>query len=368
MLEPNSVVTKKIFQDLYDGVIKPILEGEKVVRVVSLPLQGRSTILRHVLGSISLSGWKTVAVDLPSIEKLPEENELFADNKNIIVLINSIDTIQKNLERFKHILGWYYRHQEKVALIFGQGVEDIDNVKQELREFWPILLKNTYWMGLFDNDYMEFFAETNVKLELDNQLYQKYSGGYLPFMKRWVDSRFSLGESTSEWLTDKVIEFNLENLWECLSISSQLQLLDLARGKPREFGVYMTKTGIVKLVDGKWKLFSPLFEEWLQNKLGQGSSKIEEKEGKLWLNGNIDLEMDLSFQEYQVLGELFKNSSQTVTRNQIAEILWPKDTEEKYSDWAIDQIMSKIRKKIGDVGEKRMIKTIKGQGFVFSQE
>nr|MBP9818058.1 winged helix-turn-helix transcriptional regulator [Candidatus Shapirobacteria bacterium] len=65
---------------------------------------------------------------------------------------------------------------------------------------------------------------------------------------------------------------------------------------------------------------------------------------------------------------LYGKKDVVVSRNEIGELLWTKDTEDKYSDWAIDQIMSKIRKKIGDVGEQRVIKTVKGQGFVFSQE
>jgi len=47
--------------------------------------------------------------------------------------------------------------------------------------------------------------------------------------------------------------------------------------------------------------------------------------------------------------------------------LWPNDTEDKYSDWAIDQVMAKIRKKLGDVGENRLIRTIKGKGMMLEK-
>ena len=51
------------------------------------------------------------------------------------------------------------------------------------------------------------------------------------------------------------------------------------------------------------------------------------------------------------------------SRDDIGDVLWGKESYEKYSDWAIDQIMSKIRKKLGLLGTKTRIVTVRGRGY-----
>ncbi|MBI2465467.1 winged helix-turn-helix transcriptional regulator [Candidatus Shapirobacteria bacterium] len=295
--------------------IKKVLENNGVVFVIGLPESGRSYQMRE-LGK--KNNW--LVVDIPS------EVEPVLDNYEGTVVVNSLDSItnEKRMMIWRKLVTFYHQNPNKIKFVFGQGCEEVVGVKELLGNFYLYYQVNRVWFDI--------------------------NGKYRP-----IEGRKEM---------DGVVEATFEMLWGCLSETSQTQLMDLMRGKPKGFGEYLTKTGLVN----NGRVFSPLFEEWLRNKLGECLNRIEAKDGKLWLNGNIDLETDLSFQEYQVLDELFKNKSTMVTRNQIAEILWSKDTEEKYSDWAIDQIMSKIRKKIGDVGEKRMIRTVKGQGFVFGQE
>lgn len=295
--------------------INKFLESNEVVFVIGLPESGRSFAMREIGKK---NGW--LVVDIPA-ELEPE-----LENFEGVIVVNSLDSIinDKRMRIWRKMITYYHHNPGKVKFVFGQGCEEVLGVKELLGNFHLYYLTNRVWFDI--------------------------NGKYRP-----IDGRTEM---------DGVVEATFQMLWGCLSETSQAQLMDLVRGKPRGFSDYLTKTGLIT----KEKLFSPLFVEWLQNKLGQNANQIIIKEDKLWLNGNIDLEMDLSFQEYQVLDQLFKNKNETVTRNEIAKILWSKDTEEKYSDWAIDQIMSKIRKKIGDVGEKRIIKTIKGQGFLFSQE
>ena len=58
--------------------------------------------------------------------------------------------------------------------------------------------------------------------------------------------------------------------------------------------------------------------------------------------------------------EKCRNSSLT-TRENIAKALCDNEWETKYSDWAIDQTISRIRTKLKNTDFK--LKTIKGKGF-----
>ncbi|MFC1790807.1 helix-turn-helix domain-containing protein [Patescibacteria group bacterium] len=47
----------------------------------------------------------------------------------------------------------------------------------------------------------------------------------------------------------------------------------------------------------------------------------------------------------------------------MGEVLWGEASYEKYSDWAIDQLISKLRKKLKDLGLTDFLKTIRGRGY-----
>ena len=68
-------------------------------------------------------------------------------------------------------------------------------------------------------------------------------------------------------------------------------------------------------------------------------------------------------QEYSVLSMLLQKKSKLCTRDDIGDILWGNDSYEKYSDWAIDQLMSKLRKKLTDLGVKEKLVTVRGKGY-----
>jgi hypothetical protein len=60
---------------------------------------------------------------------------------------------------------------------------------------------------------------------------------------------------------------------------------------------------------------------------------------------------------------LLLETKQIVTREQVAEHIWHENWEEKYSDWAIDQLMHRLREKLSLTKSPYTIQTKKGQGF-----
>ncbi len=58
-----------------------------------------------------------------------------------------------------------------------------------------------------------------------------------------------------------------------------------------------------------------------------------------------------------------KKKGTTVDRGLIAKTIWGEDWMDKYSDWAITQLISQLRKKTS-VFNNIVIKTSRGEGFV----
>lgn len=65
-------------------------------------------------------------------------------------------------------------------------------------------------------------------------------------------------------------------------------------------------------------------------------------------------------QEINILNSMIEND-RPISRDEIARILWGKSWNSKYSDWAIDKTISRLRKKI--VGNEIRILTIKNFGY-----
>lgn len=325
--------------------IEELLGKYEAAFVVGLPESGRSYELRQ-LGE--KKGW--LVVDLPA-----EEEPKIEDYRGIVV-INSLDSVinETRMKIWRKIMNYRYRNPGRIKLVIGQGVEEVSGFRELIGDLAAYYQHNRVWYRLWDKERVSKYLQGRREIEE----VMKLSGGYLPIIRRRLEVENLEG--------DVVIESVFTTLWECLGERSQKDLLDGVRGvKTVKWSEYLLGTGMVA-----WggEMFSALWKEWLKKKLGLAGWRLEEKNGKLWLNGSVAVEDQLSFQEVTVLRRLWEKIGQQVTRSEVAEVLWGKEAEEKYSDWAIDQVISKIRRKTGDVGEKRMIQTTKGVGFVLSQE
>ncbi len=72
----------------------------------------------------------------------------------------------------------------------------------------------------------------------------------------------------------------------------------------------------------------------------------------------------LSTQEQRVMGLLMDHEGELVSREQVAYALWEDDVDQKYSDWAIDQIMHRLRSKLDSLAKPYEILTKKRLGFM----
>ncbi|MDP2861148.1 MAG: winged helix-turn-helix domain-containing protein, partial [bacterium] len=80
--------------------------------------------------------------------------------------------------------------------------------------------------------------------------------------------------------------------------------------------------------------------------------------------GSINLSNVLTKQEERTLYQLIQDKGKLLTRDKIADAVCGKNALDKYSSWAIDQTVSRLRKKLVKLGYlKDIIKTYKGKGY-----
>lgn len=88
--------------------------------------------------------------------------------------------------------------------------------------------------------------------------------------------------------------------------------------------------------------------------------------GKIILSG-VSVDSLFSPKERRVIKLLLEKQGTIVSRDEIAKRLWPVNTEEQYSDWAIDQVMTRLRKRFSQLSlPTSMLKVVRGRGYLLN--
>ncbi len=89
------------------------------------------------------------------------------------------------------------------------------------------------------------------------------------------------------------------------------------------------------------------------------------KDNMLHIN-YVNVDSHFSPKEKRAFKVLLNKKDQIVSRDEMAHAIWPIDTEEQYSDWAVDRIIARLREKIERLGfSKDVIKTLRKKGYMF---
>ncbi len=150
-----------------------------------------------------------------------------------------------------------------------------------------------------------------------------------------------------EAYSNKINLNDVDSLLNNLAIVSRLELLihDVLENIGEEYinqnSLLLENLGFVQSKE----FFSPLLKIYFERKYLKDRT----------------FEISLSANEQKVFNVLKSNRGKAVSRDEAAKGLWGDELLEKYSDWAIDQLISRLRKKIEP--EYRIVAK-KGIGFI----
>lgn len=175
-----------------------------------------------------------------------------------------------------------------------------------------------------------------------------------------------------------VVLVKTQQLWEhlCEDDRSQLTLFINGTIPYDKLSEFLKKSQIV--VKETNNIFSPLLEAFIS---GEGESRqtsnshtnatesiilnLDLKQ-RIVLKGTQPVRKLFTRNEFNLLRHFFKNEKSAVSREEIATVLWENKENGKYSDWAIDKLVSRIREKIEEDPKKpRFLITLRGVGFKF---
>lgn len=172
------------------------------------------------------------------------------------------------------------------------------------------------------------------------------SGGHVGLIKALVLLKKDSGTvpgNEGEILENENIATRLKDIFLDLPEQIRKKLVtgsDLTKDEVK----FLEKFGLTK--DGR--LLSKLLSNYLQTESQSEST---------------DISLELTSQELDVLNYLKDRLNVVVDREQLAEVIWKEEWDEKYSDWALDQLIYRLRNKLKKSNAPYKLVTKKGQGF-----
>ncbi len=98
--------------------------------------------------------------------------------------------------------------------------------------------------------------------------------------------------------------------------------------------------------------------------LSLGGLRIDETRKEVFVDGHL-VDPSLSPQQYALLEVLVHHEGQIVTRDEIAEVVWPDQVG--VSDQMIDTLVSRLRSRLSEYSPDDFIVTRRGFGLMFTQ-
>jgi hypothetical protein len=212
----------------------------------------------------------------------------------------------------------------------------------------PVDLNNTIQLV---NDFEDRFGYKVIESQLKNVY--KWSCGHIGLTK----ALYVLLKNKPDFL------FSLENLLNEESILHRLDLIEseipekywlqlLSKNMDEVVTLFFEKYGYLY----KGKIFNVLLENYLQNKYKNNLDSIFSQQQVILMTP----------QEKAIYQFLLTKKNCLISREDIASIIWKEKSIELYSDWAIDQLISRIRRKIKEKFPNLHIITQKRQGFLLT--
>jgi DNA-binding winged helix-turn-helix (wHTH) protein len=212
-------------------------------------------------------------------------------------------------------------------------------------------------------DYLEEKWSLTIPTKLKRTWYARY-GGHFWLLKEAV-RHFSM---TGEWEPDETgLRFRTEKISSGLSVS-ELSVIEKLGRKEMEFSpdekislAHLTK---LNAIDSGGTVLIPALSNYIAS-LKQNANTFTVSEGSIVLN-SIPITSAFSRKERRALSLLIERTPDVVTRDDIAARIWPVNTEKYYSDWAIDQIVARIRTKLKQFSlPPKTIQALRGKGYIF---
>jgi DNA-binding winged helix-turn-helix (wHTH) protein len=330
-------------------------------------------------------------LDIQSSEEKSEKNTFFrleekinkftADGYHLIFILGWFDLVKLPPPFPNNLHSLWQSNKSKIHYIFTLS-RDVDGAwLQQYDQIRLLLLQNLVYFPNFTSNDTKFTIERLCQKygyaipETLKESVASLSGGHVDIIKvslQLLSNKTNLNnKELFEFLNNQLeIKLIFDDIWENLEENDKNCLARIAKGDYSKITIsdYLLNLKMVIVGNDIPRLFSPLFNSFVKAKNTDTKTlSFNPQDGQILVDG-LPPKEKISLNEFRLLSTFLKSPNVVVSREEISEILWGKDSYEKYSDWAIDQNMSLLRKKLDSLNvSPNKIQTIKGRGYRWTE-
>lgn len=287
------------------------------------------------------------------------------ENQKVILIIPNGDTLLSpthhlNLE-YAHSLARKYLGNLTHIISVEQNIF----TKPDVLKNYPLLFQNTNYYPLYSKSdtlhFLNFLCQLwdiNPSSKILNEVLGFTNGSF------WLAKQAmrNLQETAKFDPTEPSFHFRINSLVQRFSSEEIELILNPKSGKVyRHSQLHLQKSGFIDS-NNNFKL--PHLLPLLQQKFSTHNHLLIHDSHFMW--NQADITHLLSAKERNILTFLVHHPNTPISREKLAPIIWPVDTDEKYSEWAIDQTIKRLRDKISKIGlPPTIIKSIRGVGYEY---
>lgn len=366
----------KKYQELVDTLVDFFASREPGT-VISPPQNGMPQRIEQLIQDYQTAFDRPVfSINLgPGCEDMEKVGEILARNGvglgvlPIYLLVNNSDYCfkSKNMGVINGLLDLQYGSDKVRTVFFFESNIFLPEHFTLLNQ--THLFAQVYYFPLYDLEDAEKFVYYSAQEWLMSKPPAKV-------VKKIVDlcagQMWLLRHSLREYRENK--NFELDNLYSSSGIQFRLEQIASAftkgeivvlRGESHIDHPNLDYLTRINMIDNQ-RCSVPLLYKYLLAKKQKSTLEVFGEE--IICNG-ISLKHSFTKQEYSVLKLLISCQKRVVKRDEIASLIWGREVEQKYSLWAIEQLIRRIRKKLGEIGlNQHSIKTIRNAGYKLENE
>lgn len=175
------------------------------------------------------------------------------------------------------------------------------------------------------------------------------SNNHFGIFKRMYQDKVLNVQSIPRYISLLIEDFKKDNLNAFKKVTNHGELTDQEKN-------IIDAYKKVNFIDDQ-SITVPVLAEAINSSIVKNKVELDESEH---LTG---LDLHLLTKSERAIIELLMKTDEVITKEQVADIIWKEKANEKFSSWAIDQRIARLRRKLIDFGFNIDVQTVYGKGY-----
>lgn len=289
------------------------------------------------------------------------------DADKLIIETPAVLSYLDNLYHEKPLISILYLFQKNITLPrYSHSYTSYTTLYQNINIF-PLFQRHDTEEFIIQ---MEERFNVSYPMAVKNKILRQ-CGGHLWLIKQ-ACRHFAQTKKIEQLFTNDGMRLRLNTLFDELTPEEKKVLYKIAFEQniesleENQILEYFLKIRLVNKVHSTYRITVPVIHEFIINQPFKKIKVTINDQKRITVNGIIADNL-FSKKEKRLLTYFLQNKNILVSREQIALASWGRENEHNYTDWALDQSIKRLRKKISQLGlNPKLIQTIKNQGFIFN--